>query len=177
MTIAVILVVVAFLALAFLLRMAKGQSLTGRRSGPGPNELRRVDLEAFRNLMDPAEREFLREALSSREFRMIQRERMRAALDYISCAARNAAILVRAGDAARHSTDPSVAEAGEKLMNSAINLRLLALQAMAKVYWGILFPGLHPSPTSVADSYERVTGLVFALGRVQSPARGTSAAL
>jgi len=174
MTIALILVVFAFLALLFLVRLAKGQRLAGRNPAE-LSALQPVDLEAFRNLMDPAEEDYLRENLSRADFRVVQRERLRAALEYISCAAQNAAILVRAADAARRSSEPSVAEAGERLMNSAIRLRLLAFQAMAKLSWGILFPAVRSASTGVADDYERVTGLVFLLGRLQHSSRASAA--
>jgi hypothetical protein len=174
MILAFFLVAVAAIALVFLVRLAKGQSFTGRTLD-AVSRIQPVDLEAFRNLMDPAEEDYLRESLSRAEFRMIHRERLRAALEYIFCAAQNAAFLVRAGDAARRSPEPSVAEAGERLMNSAISLRLLALQAMAKLYWGIVFPSARSSSIGVADSYERVTGLVFLLGRLQHPSRSAPA--
>ena len=67
---------------------------------------------------------------------------------------------MRVGEAARLSAEPSVAEAGEKLVDSALRLRLFALQATAKLYIGILLPGMRVSALALADSYERMTGWV-----------------
>src|SRR5439155_26076680 len=67
---------------------------------------RPVDIDAFRNLIDPAEEEFLRENMPPSDFRAVQRERLRASVDYVCCAAHNAAILVGLEVAARVSADP-----------------------------------------------------------------------
>jgi hypothetical protein len=175
MTIALILVLFSLLALLFLIRLARGRVLAAADNRAG--QIRPVDIEAFRNLIDPAEAEFLRARLSRADFRVTQRERLRAAVEYISQAARNAAILVRLGEAARLSPEPSVAEAGERLVDSAIRLRLYAFQAITKLYLGTLMPGAQLAPLGLAESYERMTGLVLSLRRVQQSAGQFSAAL
>ena len=167
------------LALLFLIRLAKGRSSPTSSLDDLTGRLQPVDIEAFRNLIDPDEEVFLRANLSPAEFRAIHRERLRAAVDYISCAAQNAAILLRLGEAARRSEDATVAEAGEKLVDSAIRLRLYAFQAMGRLYLGIILPGARISPVGIAESYERMTRLVAVLGRLQYPSPGArvSAAL
>jgi hypothetical protein len=162
------LVVFALLALLFLVRLAKGRLLQPRNVDSLHPHIRPVDVEAFRNLIDPSEEEFLRVNLPATQFKSIQRERLRAALDYISCAAQNAAILVRVGEAARRSSDAAIAEAGEKLVDTAIRLRLYAFQATAKLYVAIAFPGARISAGGLAENYERMTRLVFVLGRLQT---------
>jgi len=169
------LVFLALLALLFLVRMAKGRAFPVR-SGDQPSEIRPVDIAAFRNLVDPAEEEFLRSNLPPSQFRKVQRERLRAAAAYVSCAARNAAILAQAGETARRSSDPAVAKAGESLVDSAIRLRLFAFRALSKLYLGIVFPGSQASAAGVAESYERMTRVVFLLGRLQHGNRETSVA-
>jgi hypothetical protein len=177
MTMTFILVVAGLLALASLLIMAKGrvgstgniEKLTGR--------LRSVDVDAFRNLTDPGEERYLRANLSGADFRKVHRARILAALEYVSCAAQNAAILMRIGDAARHSPNPSTAEAGEKLVDTAIRLRLYAFHAMAKLYLGLVLPGPRVSPARIAESYEQMTRLVVMLGVFQQAPHGVAAAL
>jgi len=139
--------------------------------------MRAVDVEAFRNLVDPGEEEFLRANLAPAEFRKIQRERLRAAVEYISCAAQNAAILLRVADAGRRSPDPATAEAAEKLVGNAIRLRLYALHAIPRLYLGMILPGSRISPVRIAESYEQMTRLVVLLGCLQYPTRDVSAAL
>ena len=177
MIITLLLIVVAFLALGFLVKLAKGQAASSQALENPAEHIRAVDVEAFRNLVDPEEEKFLRTNLSPAEFRRIQRERLRAAVDYVSCAAQNAAILVRLADAGRHSSDPATAEAAGKLVNNAIRLRLHASLAIPRLYLGMILPGVHISPVRVAESYEQMTRQVVLLGCLQYPTRGISAAL
>lgn len=168
MIITSVLVIIALLALVFLIQLARGHSFTSRPVDDPHRHIRAVDVQAFRNLIDPSEEEFLRANLPAAEFRTVQRARLRAAVEYISCAARNAAILVRVGELARRNPDPAIAEAGEKLVDSAIRLRLFALQATAKLYVGIVFPAARVSAVGLPENYERMTRQVFLLGRLQS---------
>ena len=177
MTVTLILVFTGLLALAFLVRLAKGQTLANRRGEDAAGEIHPVDVEAFRNLIDSAEAQFLRSNLPPPEFRKVQRERLRAAVEYISCVAHNAKVLMRMGENARHSPEPAVAEAGEKLVNIAIRLRVYALQATAKLYLRMVFPGAPFAPVGLAESYERMTGLVLLLGRMETARRNVSSAV
>jgi hypothetical protein len=177
MIITLILVFGAFLALGFLIRLAKGRASSSEVLQNPAEHIRAVDVEAFRNLVDPEEEEFLRANLAPAEFRRIQRERLRAAVEYVSCAAQNAAILLRLADAGRRSSDPTTAEAAEKLVNNALRLRLYAMQAIPRLYLNMIFPGARISPVRVAESYEQMTRLVVLLGCLQYPTRGVSAAL
>jgi hypothetical protein len=177
MIITLILVALAFLALGFLIRVSKGRALTSEVLENPTEHIRAVDVEAFRNLVDPDEEEFLRTNLPPVEFRRIQRERLRAAVEYVSCAAHNAAILLRLADAGRRSSDPATAEAAQKLVDNALRLRLYALQAIPRLYLGMILPGSRISPVRIAESYEQMTRLVVLLGCLQYPTRGVSAAL
>src|SRR5262249_52433978 len=177
MIITLILVAIAVLALLFLNKLAKGHaSFFAGLSNPGEH-IQSVNVEAFRNLVDPREEEFLRDNLPPMEFRRIQRERLRVALEYISAAAQNAAILVRLGEAARRSSEPTIAEAGDKLVNLAIQLRLYAFPAMARLYIAMIFPGIRTAPVRVADGYEQMTRLVVRLKCLQYPTQGVTAEL
>jgi hypothetical protein len=177
MIITLIFALAASLALLFSVRLAKGQALSASVLENPAEHIRAVDVEAFRNLVDPNEEEFLRTNLPPAEFRRIQRQRLRAAVEYVSCAAQNAAILLRLADAGRRSSDPATAEAAEKLVDNAIRLRLYALHAIPRLYLGMILPGSRISPVRIAESYEQMTRLVVMLGCLQYPTRGVSAAL
>lgn len=170
MTVTVILVVLVAGALVLLARAARGQAvarittlvdLQGRTTA--------IDISAFRNLICPQEEEYLRRHLPPKEFKRLQRERMRAAAAYIQSALQNAAILLRLGEAAQRSADPHLAAAGRKLVDNAIRLRLYAFFALMKLYLSIAFPGLHLSPLAVADRYERLTEAMAGFTRLQQP--------
>jgi hypothetical protein len=175
MTFTILLIVLAFLALLLLVRVAKGQNLQNQMENPAEH-LRSVDLEAFRNLIDPQEAQYLRTRLRPPEFRKIQRQRLRAAIEYVSCAGHNATVLLRLSEAASQSSEPATVAAAERLRENATRLRLNALQATGKLYLAMAFPGASVHPTRVAENYEQMTRQVVMLG-LKHPASGVSAAL
>jgi hypothetical protein len=177
MIVTIILISLGLVSLAGFLELAKGRSLSAKAPETLTRQLRSVDVGAFRNLIDPGEEEYLRSRLPAAMFRKVQRERVFAAIEYISCAAQNAAILTRIGDAARRSPNQSTAEAGAKLVDTAIRLRIYAFQATAKLYWGLVLPGVRISPARIAESYEQMTRLVVLLGVFQQAPQGAAAAL
>jgi len=171
MTVAFILIVISVLALILFFYLARGRSASVKNLSDLQGQTRPVDIESFRNLIDPAEEEFLRSNLSPRNFRMVQRERLRAALDYIHCASHNAAILLRLGEAARGNSDPRVASAAQQMIDSALRLLQYALLTIPKLYIGIAMPGAHLSPSHLVEGYQQLSGLAGQLALVQNPAR------
>lgn len=131
---------------------------------------RPVDLEAFRTLASVEDENYLRAALPRRDFRRVQRLRMRAALDYIGRAAHNSAILIRLGESARRSENAEIAHAGAELANNALQMRLLCLTAGAAIIARIVFPELHVSVASICERYAETRELVVSLGRIEAPA-------
>jgi hypothetical protein len=176
MSLAVILVLLAFLAVLLLVRAARMRAGANGDVEDLTRQIRSVDVEAFRNLLDPAEEQFLRSHLPGREFRRVQRQRLRAAAEYVHCASRNAVLLARVGEAASRSPEVSVAEAGARLLDSATQLRFLALQATGRLYLGMIFPSLPVSAVAIPESYERMAGIGMTLGRLQHPSRQISTA-
>ena len=165
-----VLVLISVMAL-LLMYAARGKTSPIGELDDLVGRTRPVDIDAFRNLIDPAEEDFLRDNLPGREFRAIQRERLRAALEYVSSAAHNAAILVRLGEAARASSDPKIAEAGRQLLDTALRLRLYALLATIRLYVGIALPGAHLSAGRLVDNYQHLSSLAGQLVFMQHPAR------
>jgi hypothetical protein len=177
MIITFILVALAFLALGFTLWLTRGRAITAQVLENPAEHIRAVDVEAFRNLVDPDEEDFLRTNLAPAEFRRIQRERLRAAVEYVSGAAQNAAVMLRLADAGRRSSDAATAEAAQKLVDNAIRLRLYALHAIPRLYLGMVVPGARITPVRIAERYEQMTRQIVLLGCLQYPTRGISAAL
>lgn len=124
--------------------------------------IRSLDMEAFRNLVDPEEEEFLRASLPAQVFRRIKRERARTALVYVKELSNVSLQFARFGDVAQRSPDPVIAAWGKQIANSAIYLRLRALDASAQLILSATFPGLHPRPLrSLLEHYDRATGLLL----------------
>ena len=169
---------IVFVLIAFVLLVLFAYLAT-RRTGDLPDldrtvtAIRSLDMEAFRNLVDPEEEEFLRASLPAQAFRRIKRERARTALIYVKELSRVSLQFARFGGAAQRSPDPVIAAWGKQIANSAIYLRLRALDASAQLLLTATFPGLHPPLRSLLEHYDRATGLVLnhnALRRAQSQA-------
>jgi hypothetical protein len=173
-TLALVLFAVAALVVIFFAARGRSDQITDVAELQGT--IRSIDILAFRNLVDPEEELYLQEHLPSSEFRDLQRERLRAAVEYVRCVASNAAILLRLGEAARLSDDPEVAKAGRELVESASKIRILSLSAGLKLRVRVFLPGLPVSPVAVSNSYERLTALVGQLGRLQHRTRELTAA-
>lgn len=167
----IILIVFSVAALLLLYRAARGQSAAVSSLADLEGQTRPVDLLAFQNLIAPDEESYLRENLTARDFRKVQRLRMLAALDYVRCTAHNAAVLLRLGEAARISSDPHIAQAGQELMNSALHLRMIAMLAQIQLYTRVLLPTVQLSPEKLVKDYRTLTDHVAQLCQLESPAQ------
>jgi hypothetical protein len=135
-------------------------------------KLRPVDLNAFRNLTDPDEEEYLRTNLPVAEFRDIERQRLRAAIDYLNGVFHNSALLLHVGQAAGRSPDQRVAEAGRNLVANAFQVRVFSMLAICKLCLRIAFPGTVLQPADIVDRYQEMKDRAAQLGRLQYPSRG-----
>ena len=169
MIIAIVLVIAAALALIFILSITLSRSLQVS-SGTGlAGQIRPIDVEAFRNLVDPAEDDYLRRRLPSAEFRLVRRQRLRATAAYIQVAGRNAAVLVRIGQAAM-TGDAQIADAARRLVDSALLLRRNAAFALLRIYIALAWPNSGLAAVHVLHGYEQLNGAAMLLGRLQNPA-------
>ena len=169
MTLAIILVLAATLALVLILRVAVGSHLQISRGNEGALQIQPVDLDAFRNLADPAEDDYLQRELPSSEYRHVRRLRLRAMAAYVQTAAQNAALLVHVGQAALNSSNPETVEAARELVNDALLLRRNATIAMLKIYVAVAWPKGSVATTTVLDGYRQLNGSAMLLGRLQNP--------
>jgi hypothetical protein len=176
MIISIALVICSALVLLLLIRLARGQHIVRRRAENPAEQLRFVDLESFRNLIDPTEEQYLRSRLLPEDFRKVQRERIQAAIDYIGCAAHDAGVLLNLAEAAHHSSDPEIAAMATRLTDNALRLRIYAWQAIAKLYLALLLPSLQRSHVAIADRYETMVRHVVLLG-LRYPVVNISSAL
>ncbi len=126
-----------------------------------------VDLEAFRNLTEPSEEEYLRRSLPAAEFRTLQRERLRAAIDYLGGVSRNATVLLELGQLAKQSADAQIAEAGRRLTEDALRMRIYSMTAIGKLAVRYAFPDAALQPGTVIDRYQQLTSAAIRLGRMR----------
>jgi len=170
MTLALVLVIAAVFALVVILGVTVSTHL---QLSPGSALVRKIepiDIEAFRNLVDPTENEYLRRRLPAAEFRRVQRERLRAAAAYIRVAGRNAAALVAIGQGALGATEGATVEAARHLVDNALLLRRNASVALFRIYVAIAWPNTAVVAAPVLHGYEQLNGRAMLLGRLQNPA-------
>jgi hypothetical protein len=168
MILATILVIGALLALVFILGVTVSRNL--QISGADRQHVQPIDVEAFRNLVDPAEADYLRRQLPASEFRTVQRERLRATAAYIQLAGRNAAVLTLIGQSALSTSDSQTAEAARELIDNALLLRRNAALALFRIYFSLAWPHSGIAATRVLRGYEQLNGRAMLLGRLQNPA-------
>jgi hypothetical protein len=170
MTLAIVLVIAAALALAFILGVALSRSLQLSAGTNLATQIQPIDVEAFRNLIDPAEDDYLRRRLPAAEFRVVRRQRLRAMAAYVHTAGRNAAVLVRMGQAALAAGDAPTAEAARRLVDNALLLRRNAAFALLRIYVALAWPNSGLAAEPVLRGYEKLNGSAMLLGRLQNPA-------
>ena len=170
MNLAIALVIAAVIALSVILRLAVKQSLQARENTNLAVSIRPLDIEAFRNLINPDEDDYLRHHLLATEFRYVRRKRLRAMAAYVHVAASNAAVLIRVGEAAVASGDARVAETARQLVNDALLLRRNTTVALVRIYIALAWPNSDFAAARVIDRYEQLSGSAMLLGRLQSPA-------
>ena len=170
MTLALVLVIAAVLALVLILGITVSTHLQlSPGSGVAPR-IEPIDIEAFRNLVSPAENDYLLRRLPTAEFRRVQRERLRAAAAYIRVAGRNAAVLVAIGQAALSASDAATAEAARQLVDNALRLRRNSSLALLRIYVALAWPQSALAAAPIVHGYEQLSGRAMLLGRLQNPA-------
>lgn len=167
-------VVLSAVALLVLFLLIRRHLFGGHTVDHLAAELRPIDIEAFRNLVDSREQEFLREHLPPPEFRRVHRERMHAAVEYVRAAAQNAGLLVQLAQAAQESADPAVASAAENLLANAIQLRLYAFRTIPRLYVSMMFPGTLKASKRFAEDYDVMKRQMIVLACLQSPGNTSS---
>ncbi len=170
MTLAILLTVAAVLGLVLVVRIALSRMLVVKGAGDVAHAIQPLDVEAFRNLCDPDDDDFLYTQLPPADFRRVRRARLRATAGYIRTAGRNAAVLVRLGQSAITSSDPQIAAAALQLVNQALLLRRNTFLALLRIYVALAWPLSRPATDSVLEGYHRLSGSAMLLGKLQNPA-------
>lgn len=138
-------------------------------------DFRALDIEAFRNLVNPEEEAFLRSHLPPAKFREIKRQRAWAALIYAWEAGRAASALAKVGQAAQRSLDREIAASGMQVTESAYRLRLQTLAACFRLITEVLLPERQTRPVPpLFEQYQRTAETAFRLGRFSSGISGLS---
>lgn len=138
------------------------QTRDGGKVEDAVGAIRSLDIEAFRNLVDPDEDDYLRSQLPPAQLHEVRRERSRAALMYMKELSSVSLKFARLGDAARRSPDPAIAAWGREVADSAIQLRLRTLETRIQLRLAITFPRLQPNRVRpLLEQVDRANHLAF----------------
>jgi hypothetical protein len=166
------LVAVAFLTLGILLYLAVRSRTRAVDLEKAVQEFRSLDIEAFKNLVDPGEESFLRSNLPPKKFREIKRQRAWTALIYTREAGRAATALARVGQAVQRNADPKIAASGVELAENAFRLRLQTIGAGLHLLTNIVLPDLQSRALPpLVEQYEHAAEALFRTGRFSSGAQ------
>src|SRR5438105_287223 len=89
----------------------------------------KIDMEAFLNLVDPAEERYLRRNLSTIEFNRIQRQRIRAMWEYLGRLSFNSRLMMQAGQIVQHHSNGERLQEATQLVATASRMRMLIFAA------------------------------------------------
>jgi hypothetical protein len=171
----VILIVGAVATLASAAGLAVSRARRPASKSDLAAQLEPIDVAAFRNLIDPAEDEYLRQHLSAAQFRVTQRARLRARAAYVRVARRNAIVLNRmaqtalATSSARPTNDVRIRETALRLGNDARLLQHNAEFALLRIYADMAWPHRSTATVGILDRYERLSDSAMLLGRLRNP--------
>ena len=167
----VIIVLVVLLFVAFLLlRLVRRQHETVASLDDLTARSQAVDMEAFQNLVDPAETQFLRRSLPPVQFRIVHRERTLATVVYVRHIAHNAGLLIQLGQLARSNPDPQLAQAAQAMVERALRVRMLSMMVLIKLYARTVIPALPFAPDVIFRDYRNLTESAVLFTRLQRPA-------
>ena len=169
MTLAIIIAISAAIALSIILKLAVSRRAQLSMVPNLAQQIQPIDVEAFRNLIDPAEDEYLRRRLTAGQLRVVRRARLRATAAYVQMASNNAVVLLRVAQGALLSENPRTAEAAQQLINEALLLRRNTAFALARIYVAVAWPGYGAAGSAVAERYDRLSRSATLLGRLQNP--------
>jgi hypothetical protein len=123
-----------------------------------------INVEALRNLLDPAQDDYFVRHLNPRDLRWVRRHRNLVAIEYVRRIARNAAQVIRVAELATRSSSREIASAGSRIANSALRTRLLALKTLSMLWLGVVIPG-RPLGVPMLQQYANLDSEVYLLSR------------
>ena len=130
---------------------------------------RATDLDAFLNLVDQEEEDYLRTTLNPSDFALVHRSRVAAAMAYVVTVLHNAGIVLALGEAAQRHEDRQVIELGKDIAENAVRLRVASLAALYKLGISYLRPSISPSMLNVVHRYRAIEGGIRSLCHIQAP--------
>jgi hypothetical protein len=169
MTTLVLVVIAGLLSLAALAVVVRGRISSATTLSRLHECTTPVDLDAFRNLIDPENEEFFRRRLEAGQYRQFRKKRDRVALAYLRLMASNAAVVLHVSEPLRSSSDEATRVAAERVVGVALRLRINSLLAMARLRFFLILPIPRSHPTRFVMDYPSFVSAVMYLVMLQNP--------
>jgi hypothetical protein len=159
-----IVILLALCAIGLFYTAAKSRNKQARQN------IRPIDMKAFRTLTDRSDEIFLRRRLPRTEFSRLKRKRIRVTALYVKRMANNAAVVMRMGEMARTSANPDVVQLAAQISETASQIRLQCIIAFAKLSVEFAVPSLQLNPATLEPSYQTLRENIARLARLQNAA-------
>lgn len=159
-----IVIVLALCAIGLFYTAARSRNKHARQN------IRPIDMKAFRTLTDRSDEIFLRQRLPRSEFSRLKRKRIRVTALYVKRMANNAAVVMRMGEMARTSANPDVVQVAAQISETASQIRLQCIIAFAKLSVEFAVPSLQLNPATLEPSYQALRENIARLARLQNAA-------
>ncbi len=158
-------VLVGLSAVLFMGRVVRGRTEPISSIAEATARMTQIDLPALANLIDPAQREYLRSRLSRHDFAYLERMRNRVCLEYVKRIADNSTVLLSWSRAALLSPElAAYRDEAREVVDTAMTVRLTALFAMAQLYLGVLMPSLDMQVGSLLTKYQYAASRMTTIG-------------
>ena len=144
-------------------------AVTSRKKRARQN-IRPIDMQAFRAITSRNDEMFLRRRLPHSEFSRLKRRRIRVTMLYVKRMANNAAVVMRMGEMARTSSSPDVAQLAAQISETASQIRLQCIVAFTKLSIEFAVPSLQLNPATLEPSYQALRDNLTRFGQLQNSA-------
>jgi hypothetical protein len=159
-----IVIILALCAIGLFYTAASSRKKRARQN------IRPIDMKAFRAITNRDDEIFLRRRLLHSEFSRLKRRRIRVTMLYVKRMANNAAVVMRMGEMARTSANPDVAQLAAQISETASQIRLQCIVAFAKLSIEFAVPSLQLNPAMLEPSYQALRDNIARLGQLQNSA-------
>jgi hypothetical protein len=169
MTTTILLVIAGLLTIALLAYVVRGHVSSGTTLSRLHEFTTHVDLAAFQNLIDPENEKFFRDRLDAQQFRKLRKQRDRVVLAYLRSIAANAAVVLYVGEQLRASSNEATRSAAERVVATALRLRINALLAMVQLELFLILPIEQSKQIRLSVEYPAFVSSVMSLVMLQEP--------
>jgi hypothetical protein len=138
-----------------VLAMRQGSQITSMQELD--TRWQKIDMQAFLNLVNPAEERYLRSRLPAAEFHRVQRMRVRAMWEYLGRLSFNSRLMMQAAQIVQHQSTGEQLRQATQIVAAASRMRLLIFAADAYLVIRFLLPQTQDPIRKLVADYDSLT--------------------